>query len=120
MAEKKTETVPPSWIAGDDPEGGIFVRLPEAVRTNCDVMRWLHHWLVDAMSDRGYVKWIEVLVESHLVELGPDIVDTTVILGWAPMEGLGLTLAANTSEETKPSGEIFNISAVVIGLNFLF
>ncbi len=34
MAEKKTETAPPSCIAGDDPEGGIFVTLPEAVRTN--------------------------------------------------------------------------------------
>ena len=78
MAKKKTKMAPPSRIAANDPQGGVLVTLPEAVIADCDVMRWLHHWVVDAISDRGYAKWIEVLVESHLVELGPDIVDTTV------------------------------------------
>ena len=78
MAKKKTKMAPPSRIAANDPQGGVLVTLPEAVIADGDVMRWLHHWVVDAISDRGYAKWIEVLVESHLVELGPDIVDTTV------------------------------------------
>ncbi len=76
--KKKTETGPPSRIAGDDPEGGIFVTLPEAVRTNCDVLRWLHHWVVDAMADRGSVVWMADDVEKRLGDLGADIVSTSV------------------------------------------
>ena len=76
--KKKTETDPPSWIAGDDPEGGIFVTLPEAVRTNCDVMRWLYHWVVDAMADHGHVKWMVDDVQERLGHLGADIVDTSL------------------------------------------
>ena len=76
--KKKTETDAPSRIAGDDPEGGVFVTLPEAVRTNCDVMRWLYHWVVDALADRGYVSWMADDVEQRLQHLGADIVGTSV------------------------------------------
>ncbi len=76
--KKKGETNPPSRIAVDDPEGGVFVMLPQAVRTNCDVVRWLHHWVVDAMADRGSVAWMAEDVKKRLGHLGADIVSTSV------------------------------------------
>lgn len=75
---KKTETDPPRVMASEDPEGGVCVTLPEAIRMNCDVMRWLHHWVVDAMADRGSVVWMADDVEKRLGHLGADIVSTSL------------------------------------------
>ncbi len=76
--KKKGETNPSNRIAAYDPEGGVLVTLPEAVRMNCDVVRWLHHWVVDAMADRGSVVWMAEDVEKRLGHLGADIVSTSV------------------------------------------
>ena len=76
--KKKTETDLSTRMAANDPGGGIFVTLPEAVRTDCDVMRWLHHWVVDALADGGYVKWMVQDVEQRLGHLGADIVDASL------------------------------------------
>jgi hypothetical protein len=54
------------------------VTLPRAARTNCDVVRWLYHWVVDALADRGYVSWMANDVEKRLGYLGADIVGTSV------------------------------------------
>ena len=78
MAEKKTGKDARCRIAGNDPEGGVFVTLPEAVRTNSDVMRWLYHWVVDALADRGNVTWMVEDVEERLGHLGAHIVSTSI------------------------------------------
>ncbi len=78
MAKKKTETDAPRVMASEDPLGGVCVTLPEAVRTNCDVLRWLHHWVVDALADRGSVVWMAEDVEKRLGHLSADIVGTSV------------------------------------------
>ncbi len=78
MAKKKTETDPLRVMASEDPQGGVCVTLSEAVRTNCDVLRWLHHWVVDAPADRGSVVWMAEDVEKRLGHLSADIVGTSV------------------------------------------
>ena len=78
MAKKKTETDALRVMASEDPQGGVCVTLPEAVRTNCDVLRWLHHWVVDALADRGSVVWMAEDVEKRLGHLSADIVGTSV------------------------------------------
>ena len=52
--------------------------LPQAVRTDWDVVRWLHHWVVDTMADRGYGSAMADEVEERLGHLGADIVSTSV------------------------------------------
>lgn len=78
MTKKKTETEAPRVMASEDQQGGVCVTLSEAVRTNCDVLRWLHHWVVDAMADRGSHVWMAEDVEKRLGHLSADIVSTSV------------------------------------------
>ncbi|UCC32350.1 MAG: hypothetical protein JSU86_08715, partial [Phycisphaerales bacterium] len=61
-------------IAREDSEGGITVTLPECVRGNLRVMRWLHHRVVDVMADHGLVEWLVYDVEARLKTLSFEIV----------------------------------------------
>ncbi len=61
-------------IAEEDPEGGITVKLPESVRGNLRVMRWLHHRVVDVMADHGLVECLVHDVEARLGTLSFEIV----------------------------------------------
>ena len=76
MAKKTTKKGNP--LATENPEGGVFVTLPGAVRNNREALRWLHHWVVDALADRGYVRWMVADVEGRLQSLGTDIVSNSV------------------------------------------
>ncbi len=58
--------------------GGVIVALPVAIRNNCEVLRWLNHWAIDAMADRGHVKWMVAHAEERLEGLGTDIVSNSV------------------------------------------
>ena len=78
MAKKKTGMDPSGCMGGSDPKGGVFVTLPEAVRADCDVMRWLYHWVVDAMADRDDTQWMADDVEERLGYLDADIVRASV------------------------------------------
>ena len=61
-------------IAEEEPEGGLTVKLPESVRGNLRVMRWLHHRVVDVMADHGLVEWLVHDVETRLATLSFEIV----------------------------------------------
>ncbi len=76
MAKEITKLANPVATVAD--EGGISVTLPSAICNNSEVLRWLHHWVVDAMADHGHADWIGGAVERHLENLSADIVDTTI------------------------------------------
>ena len=59
-------------------EGGVFVSLPSTVRENCEVLRWFGHWVVDAMADRGHVRWMEADVDEGLSNLSTDMLTISV------------------------------------------
>ena len=76
MAKTITKVVKP--FVKDNAEGGVLVTLPASITNDREVLRWLHHWVVDAMADRGYVRWLVDDVEERLEGLGADIVSTSV------------------------------------------
>ena len=59
-------------------EGGVFVSLPSTVRDNREVLRWLSHWVVDAMADRGHVEWMVADVDEGLSNLSTDMLTISV------------------------------------------
>ena len=61
-------------IAREDPEGGMTVTLPECVRDDLNVMRWLHHRIGEVMADHGLVECLVHDVEMRLTTLSFDIV----------------------------------------------
>lgn len=61
-------------VATEVEEGGISVTLPKAICKDREVMRWLNHWVVDAVADRGHVDWMAGAVEVRLENLATDIV----------------------------------------------
>ena len=98
MAKKnKTKTDAPHRFARGNLKGGVFVTLPRAVRTNCDVMRWLYHWVVDALADYGHVPWMADDVEQRLADLDAHIMGTSV----AELVRQAIA-AANKLEEPPP------------------
>ena len=76
MAKKITKVGKP--LVTVNYEGGVFVSLPSAVRNNREVLRWLSHWLVDAMADRGHVEWMVADVDEGLSNLSPDMMTISV------------------------------------------
>ncbi len=78
MAKKKTEKDALGRIAGKDPEGGVYVTLPEGVSTNCEVLRWLYHWVVDAMADRDDTLRMTEDVQYRLSELHAHLVGMSI------------------------------------------
>ena len=76
MAKKIKRVANP--VVTEAEEGGLSVTLPGAVRNNREALRWLHHWVVDALADRGYVRWMVADVEGRLQSLGTDIVSNSV------------------------------------------
>ena len=61
-------------VATEADEGGLSVTLPKAICKDREVMRWLHHWVVDAVADHGHVDWMAGAVELRLGHLSADIV----------------------------------------------
>ena len=78
MAEPEPDHDTSNSIQQWDLTRRVRVNLPESVRGNLRMLRWLHHWVVDAMADRGYVQEIVDDVEKRLGYLGADIVGTSV------------------------------------------
>ena len=74
MGKKRTGLGTLNAIARDDEEGQMTVTLPECVRGNLNVMRWLHHRVVDVMADHGLVEWLAHDVEMRLTTLSSEIV----------------------------------------------
>ena len=72
MAKKIAKVADP--VATEVDHGGISVTLPKAICNNREVMRWLYHWVVDAVADRGHVDWMAGAVEVRLESLATDIV----------------------------------------------
>ncbi len=77
----------------EDPEGGFKVTLPESVRGNLRVMRWLHHRVVDVMADHGLVEWLVYDVEARLATLSFVIVGdyVTDLIREAGADGKGVS-----------------------------
>ena len=76
MAKKIKKLANPVVTEAD--EGGLSLKLPPAIRKNREVMRWLSHWVVDAVADYGHVDWMAGPVEARLDCLSADIVSTSV------------------------------------------
>ncbi len=76
MAKKIKELSDP--ITEDDPQGGVFVSLPFEICKDREVLRWLNHWVVDAMADRGYFNCMVEDVEARLRNLSTHIIGTSV------------------------------------------
>jgi hypothetical protein len=64
--------------AEEDEQGRINVMLPEAVREDRALMRWLHHRVVDLLAEKGLLGDFADDVEVRLSALGTDIVSDYV------------------------------------------
>lgn len=55
-------------------EVGVGMALPKSVRNDVEAMRWLYHWVGDALADRGHLDPLVCDVESGFDTLTTDIV----------------------------------------------
>ena len=76
MAKTITKVADP--VVTEVDEGGLSLKLPPAICKNREVMRWLYHWVVDAVADHGHVDWMAGAVEARFDCLSADIVSTFV------------------------------------------
>ena len=84
-------------ITTENPQGGVFVSLPHEICKDREVLRWLNHWVVDALADRGYLNCMLEDVESRLSNL------STHIIGASVTDVVRQAIAATSkAEESKP------------------
>ncbi len=96
MAKKITKVADP--LVTVNYEGGVFVSLPSTVRDNREVLRWLSHWVVDAMADRGHVEWMVADVDEGLSNLSTDMLTISV----ADLVRQALAATSKPKESQRP------------------
>jgi hypothetical protein len=64
--------------AEEDDRGRINVVLPDEVRRDRNLMRRLHHRVVDLLADKGILECFADDVEERLASLGAEIVSDFV------------------------------------------
>ena len=76
MAEHETGSNPDEAIVTFD--GDCEVTLPERVRNDMQMLRWLHHRVVDLMASHGHANLMIQDVEDRLAVMSSDMVDDGV------------------------------------------
>ena len=89
-------------LADEEEVGDFKVKLPDSVRGNLRVMRWLHHRVVDVMADQGLVDWLVHDVEARLTSLRFEIVHYYVT-------DLLREARASVKTSTKPSSKLRSV-----------
>ena len=76
MAKHKTESKPVAPTVQFD--GDCDVTLPDWVRNDVNMLRRLHHKVVDLLADNDHITWMIQDVEDRLGALGRDVIRETV------------------------------------------
>jgi hypothetical protein len=78
VAECETESKPDQPPVEVKCDCEVDVTLPEWVRNDLRMVRWLHHRVVDLLADHGHTAWMIQDVEDRLGALSGDLIDDAI------------------------------------------
>ena len=76
MAEHETESNPDEAFVTF--QGDCEVKIPELVRKDMRMLRWLHHRVVDLMASHGHANLMILDVEDRLAVISSDLLADAV------------------------------------------